>query len=92
MSWAPKGRHQKKFSGSDIPKPQNLDIMISLAEKLSKGFSYIRIDFYEIDGQVYVGEFTQHQGSGNEIIMPKSLDQKYGRILKHRISNKNKSY
>ena len=92
MLWAPKGRHQKKFSGSEIPKPQNLDIMISLSEKLSKGFAYIRIDFYEIDGQVYVGEFTQHQGSGNEVILPKYLDKKYGRILNHRISNKSKPY
>ena len=92
MLWAPRGKHKEKFSGADIPKPDNLDLMISLSEKLSNGFSYIRIDFYEIDGQVYVGEFTQHQGSGNEVILPKSLDQKYGKVLKNRISDKNKPY
>ena len=39
-------------------------IMKKLAEKLSKGFIHLRVDFYEVDGKVYIGELTLNHGSG----------------------------
>ena len=42
----------------DIPAPENLDLMISLASELSVGFPQVRIDLYEISGKVYFGEMT----------------------------------
>ena len=32
--------------------------MISLCRILAKDFPLVRIDFYEVDGRVYVGELT----------------------------------
>ena len=41
-----------------IPKPKNWDKMLEAAEKLSKGHPEVRVDFYNIDGQIYFGEMT----------------------------------
>ena len=45
-------------------EPVNLQLMINLAEKLSRDFIYSRIDFYEVEGRVYFGEITLHPEGG----------------------------
>ena len=48
-----------------IPKPANLELMIQLAEKLSDGFNYVRVDFYLLNnGEVKFGEMTFTPASG----------------------------
>ena len=44
--------------GKILPRPQNLDQMIRVAEKLSKGFPELRVDLYNVQGKVYFGELT----------------------------------
>ena len=62
-----------------IPEiPKNCDLMIRLAEELSKGIPMVRVDFYNINGTVYFGEFTFFHGSGMHIITPASWDLKMG--------------
>lgn len=48
-----------------LPKPEKLDFMLQVAEKLSKGFPEVRVDLYHIEGKVYFGEmtFTCHGGT-----------------------------
>lgn len=41
-----------------IPKPENLDQMIAIAEKLSQGFPQLRVDLYNVKGKIYFGELT----------------------------------
>ena len=48
----------------DLEKPSQLDLMYQIAEKLSKGIPYVRIDLYEINGTVFFGEITFHPGAG----------------------------
>ena len=49
----------------NIQKPNNLDKMIELAEKLAEGFPHVRIDFYRMDdGKIYFGEITFTSASG----------------------------
>ena len=59
MDWniLPTGRRGKRFSDNP-PKPKNLDKMIELSKILSKKFPLVRIDFYEVEDRVYVGELT----------------------------------
>ena len=50
-------------SNKKIDKPQNLDIMIKMAENLCKDKSTIaipfaRVDLYDINGKIYFGEYT----------------------------------
>lgn len=46
------------LQGEPIPKPVNLEMMLSIAEKLSAGFPELRVDLYNIQGKVYFGELT----------------------------------
>lgn len=44
--------------GEILPKPQNLDEMIKVAEILTESFPCVRLDLYNIKGQIYFGEMT----------------------------------
>ena len=44
--------------------PNNLGLMVKLAEKLSASIPFLRVDFYEADGRVYFGELTFFPNSG----------------------------
>ena len=39
-------------------KPKNLDLMLKYAKMLSQEFIFVRVDFYEVNNQVYLGELT----------------------------------
>lgn len=66
-------RHYKK-SQEIISKPRNYDKMIDLAEELSMGIPFVRVDFYNIDGYIYFGEMTFYPGSGYEEFTPEEWD------------------
>ena len=51
-------------NGRPVIAPKNLQEMISVAQKLSEPFSYVRIDVYDFEDKVYFGEITFHHGSG----------------------------
>ncbi len=44
--------------GEVKPRPKNLNKMIEIAERLSKGFPELRVDLYNIDGKIFFGELT----------------------------------
>jgi len=39
-------------------RPTNLETMIEYAKKLSEEFVFVRVDFYNINGNIYLGELT----------------------------------
>lgn len=41
-----------------VQKPKNLPAMLDYAQKLSQGFSQVRVDFYEVNDKIYFGEMT----------------------------------
>jgi hypothetical protein len=51
-------------SNTQVPKPESLEKMISIAEKLSTGFPYCRVDLYSVKGKTYFGEITFHHENG----------------------------
>ena len=63
-------------------KPHNFDLMIELAERLSKGFPHLRVDFYEVNGRVYFGELTFFHHSGIVPFEPREWDNIFGEWLK----------
>ena len=64
----------------EIDKPINFDKMIDIATKLSKGFSHVRVDLYNIDGKIYFGEMTFTSCSGFELIEPESANLMLGKL------------
>lgn len=74
---------ERHYPSSDkvIEKPKSLQKMIDLSEKLSQGISFVRMDWYEINGKIYFGEYTFYPGSGYEEFTPEEWDYKLGQYL-----------
>ncbi len=51
-------RNDIKTSFKDIPKPQTFDLMLQACSDLASQFPFVRMDFYEVNGKLYFGEFT----------------------------------
>ena len=66
---------------ANIPKPAKLPEMRKVAEILSKDMRFLRVDFYSIGNQFYVGELTLYPGSGFIKFEPMSTDLRYGQKL-----------
>lgn len=64
----------------DIPKPKNFDKMVEIATILSKDFSHVRVDLYNVYGKIYFGEMTFTNGSGLDPIVPEEYDYVLGQL------------
>lgn len=64
-----------------LTKPDCIDEMFSIAEKLSKGIPYVRVDLYCINGLVYFGEMTFYPDSGFDANLLKESDAYWGNLL-----------
>ena len=62
-------------------KPPTFQSMLQIAEKLAKPFPLVRVDFYDIDGKIYVGELTFSPGGGFNTYY-EDWDNKLGSFLK----------
>lgn len=62
--------------------PQHLSEMIDIARKLSEGLTFLRVDLFNLNGKVYVGELTFHPGGGVELISPREWENKLGALIK----------
>lgn len=47
-----------------LPKPEGMDNMFDMAAKLSAGHPFVRVDLYNVEGQIYFGELTFFPASG----------------------------
>lgn len=45
-------------------RPKNFELMLELVKKLSVDFDYVRVDLYNVDGEIYFGELTFAHESG----------------------------
>ena len=68
-------------SNNVIEKPINYELMIKLAETLSKDIPFVRVDFYEINNKPYFGELTFYPGNGMEEFTPEKYDKILGDML-----------
>lgn len=68
-------------NGNYVEKPSNLEEMITLAEKIAKDFTYVRVDFYSVEGVTYFGELTFHHASGFQKFLQEEWDYYFGEQL-----------
>lgn len=47
-----------------VSRPENFEKMIEIARSLSAPFPHVRVDLYNVDGEIYFGELTFYDGSG----------------------------
>lgn len=64
-----------------IEKPEEFDLMIDLATKLSKDISFVRVDLYIHNSKVYFGELTFHPAGGYTPITPPEWEYKLGSLI-----------
>lgn len=69
-------------STKNIVLPENLAEMISLAEKLSVGFPFLRVDLYDVNGKIYFGELTFFPASGFGEFTSEEWDERLGSWIK----------
>lgn len=61
-----------------MPKPVNLEEMLTLAARLSAEFGFVRVDLYNVKGRVYFGEFTFTPAGGLLKYEPDFWDLNFG--------------
>lgn len=64
-----------------VEKPKEFEQMKIVAEKLSKGISFVRIDLYIHNNQIYFGEMTFHPAGGYTPITPTEWEYKLGDMI-----------
>lgn len=79
MDWSLTDINLGRDSNPDviIRKPKNFDKMVEIARALSSEFPFVRVDQYNIDGEIYIGELTFTPMGGNIALTP----QKYEKVL-----------
>lgn len=61
--------------------PSNIYEMICLSEKLSSNFPFVRVDWYNINGNIIFGEITFYPWSGYVKFTPDSFDYELGKYF-----------
>ncbi|MCA1790029.1 MAG: hypothetical protein LC667_09275 [Thioalkalivibrio sp.] len=67
----------KPRSGQKKPRPDRLDEMLRIAERLAAPFDFVRVDLYGLEDRVVFGELTLYPASGRGVFDP----PEYGRIM-----------
>ncbi len=56
--------------GPDADPPERLDDLLKAATALADGFDMLRVDCYEVDGELWFGELTPYPGAGLSPLEP----------------------
>lgn len=62
----------------EIPEPPRLTAMLELAEALAAGLTFVRVDLFNIGGEITFGELTFFPGNGFLRFVPPEYDAMFG--------------
>ena len=62
--WTPVDVEEDVAPGPLLPPPASLPRMLEVAAVLGAGFDFIRVDLYDVDGEVWFSELTPYPGGG----------------------------
>lgn len=76
--------NQKGFRNAEITPllPANYDKMIELSRRIAVGTSHLRVDYYEINGRLFIGELTFFDGGGFVPFYPDEWNRTAGDWIK----------
>ena len=74
-------RGKEAPEGFTVPKPENMDKMFSIAAELSKGMRFVRVDLYNVNGNIYFGELTFFPQSGLDPNLLPEAEQRFGDLI-----------
>jgi hypothetical protein len=64
-------------------RPRNLPQLLESAERIARGFSFLRVDCYQLDDGFMIGELTNFPGACSEPFRPDSADELAGVLFDH---------
>ena len=84
--WEPKRNYfSERFQHQDfkpMPRHENLERMVEMAERLSQGFHQVRVDLYNINGKIYFGEMTFTWSSGRIKNLSDEMQLRLGSMIR----------
>ncbi|MCH5227131.1 MAG: hypothetical protein J1F16_04860 [Muribaculaceae bacterium] len=63
-------------------RPSNINEMIEVAEQLSQGIPFVRVDLYNVDGKIYFGELTFTPSGCRKADMPRKKLKELGEKIR----------
>ena len=80
MDWnlLPFGKDLEHNPNILVEKPESFEEMKEIAKKLSKPFSFVRVDLYQVGGKIYFGEMTFFPAGGAPDFRPIEYDKIVG--------------
>ncbi|RBA28054.1 ATP-grasp fold amidoligase family protein [Flavobacterium tibetense] len=69
------------FYKANFKKPENFDVMLRVAEKLSEGFIFLRVDLYSIGNKVVFGELTFFSNGGLVRSSVERFNKEFGDLI-----------
>ncbi len=69
------------MSSKNIDKPVNFELMLSVADKLSRDFEFIRVDLYTNGKKIYLGELSNFPENGNAYFVPREAEEIGSKLL-----------
>lgn len=64
-----------------LPRPEKLDEMLAIADRLAQGEPHVRVDLYYVEGKVYFSEITYFNASGYDKDISTETDLYFGSLL-----------
>lgn len=74
-------RGKEAPEGFTLPRPDNIDQLFELASRLSEGFPFVRMDFFDVGERIYFGEFTFYPASGYDPNRLPETDLMFGKKI-----------
>lgn len=65
----------------DAAMPQNYKEMLEIVARLAKDFPAVRIDLYNVGGQIYFGEYTFYSQNGFDVDLTRETDEYWGSLI-----------
>lgn len=81
LSWELLPFNVNNVPTASFPRPKELEKILNVAEALSQGLTYCRVDLYAVGGKVYFGEITLIPGAGMIFFTPDSYNTYWGERL-----------
>ena len=74
-------RGHENLGADKIAKPDKWEEMKSLASEMAEDYPFVRVDFYDVDGEIYFSEMTFLPSGGYMRFAPESVAMKMGSWL-----------
>ena len=79
INWKKMGATLSNYGTEETAPPEHYAKMLEISRVLSEGFPFVRVDFFDYQGKLYVGEMTLYPSGGLSRYEPRSFNEELGR-------------